>query len=59
MESATQNQSTEVNTDFCGVIKAEKNNHVDNLNILSNDPDFNEELLTALIKKMEKEFTNP
>jgi hypothetical protein len=59
MESATQNQSTQVDTDFCGVIKAEKNNHVDNLNIVSNDPDFNEKLLTALVKKMEKEFTNP
>ena len=59
MESAAQNQSTQVDTDFCGVIKAEKNNHVDNLNIVSNDPDFNEKLLTALVKKMEKEFTNP
>jgi len=59
MESAATNQSTAVNTDFCGVIKGEKNSHVDNLNIVSNDPDFNEVLATALVKKMEKEFANP
>jgi hypothetical protein len=56
MESSTQNKSTQVDTDFCSVIKSEKNNHVDNLNIVSNDPDFNEKLLTALVKKMEKEW---
>lgn len=59
MESATQNQSTEVNTDFCGVIKGEKNNHNDNLFIVSKDPDFSGPLKDVLIKKMEKEFTNP
>ena len=59
MESTTQNQSTAVDTDFCGVIKGEMNNHVDNLNIVSNDADFNEKLITSLVKKMEKEFTNP
>lgn len=59
MESAAQNQSTQVNTDFCGVIKSEKNNHNDNLSILSTDPDFSGPLKDELVKKMEKEFTNP
>lgn len=61
MESASQNQSTEVNTDFCGVIKAEKNKHDDNLSLVSNDPDFTPAapLVTQLVKKMEKEFSNP